>query len=1294
MRIGQYRAGTPMKSQVSDSDERRTRSHARALAGRVHLTGDKVLLVRGRPAAERLINCLTNSTAIPDTCPTPTDLGFAASDVTPIARGSLGTRSRSVQRWRAGVDREAAGRLTPTRRRELAEQVAELDGLSARVADLHRLFADPPADPAPFWLSVPDEESLRATFTRLVADRVVTAEVAWLARLVFWVGGQPAAERFLTTVRDGLCFPNEVAAREAVLRFRAILMPVVKRLDVLNELPREQQAAALVVCREKSREENVAARLRRAFDELPDSARGPNRIVLPTRRSEIDVYLLRDRCDVVLKEYQSPPEWAKLTRLAALYLTDNGSTALTWPAADHVDHSWTVRILAEESTKPGYESLLAHLGSLTFDGPSLDRVRRLFAAGFDVECVNWWGHHLNERLDDEADLRALPAVREVVTWLTGRDPALDEYVLAFWESASAPGGRPVAESLARFVRWLAAPTAQQVGEVAGLVRLLSLPAFRQRLVERLRRWGDPPPRTRLPADCPDGLPADLVALLRRLAFHQAMAGEAVRLPKSLRKPLDAAARTERELAYLRGLGDGRDGRQAARLRHLEARAAAGAEDGVSAGRLVRQAREVAAVTALIAAKTVLRDELTAWWRGRFDCDPGLDSFGWRHLHQLMTWADGLSDADRRLVDAVMAAFRDHGPLYRRHLPHNAGWLAHAAAAIDVAAWLAPPPVRRTLADGMVVTVRPAADPREVFLMGSRFGTCLSLDRGENKNAVLPNAADANKAVLYAYSPDGEPLARMLVGVAAGWRLIGFPVYESRGDVDDGEMVRVFGEYCGAWAARAGLTLADDGDLPTLTGGFWYDDRARPWCDATKAAYQAAGGRTTSAPPPAAPSADSTAAVVWQIVRAPHESVRSWEGVEYDVLFHHLAARGLIPSATDPRTWGPGATATTQYRGERVRVRDRLYGEMIWALPWLLPPDAGALRAGVNLLASIEYEPGNAHTVCFATCPPTPLLGTLPLATVVQLLRRYADWFRVPNCGCQQDSRPEWAGVLHAAWRRDRDTRLMVLAASDPRELVRDVLRLVYQIDPIPELGHALRRRLKAAARPEGEAIRITLGVQPAPADPYARTVARRDPLVDLAVDRRRSFRERCAAVERLFGGPNGVVDRAVGGELCVCWTAAEREQLSPAIRAGLAKSLASDIMNDSNWCLWPALYWVATLPVEEQPDCFVVEEADDRGVPTRRLWHGYRRLWEHLEWGNSVPPHLAILVQALAHPSAGLGQAVRSLYRAAAQVDPDWLSRMLALTARFVDPETYAAVAAECERPTADTPSNARRSQD
>lgn len=1266
-------------------DGRRTRTHARTLAGRIYLTGGSLLLVRGTADARKLLDRLTTLMVCPATPPTPHDLGFDRSDVNPLSVGGLNTRGRSVRRWRTSVENELSGRVTPARRRQLAESMAELDDLSARVSDLHRLLAEPPSPANPFWLSDSGEAELAEVTRGVVAERVVSPDVAWLARLVFWLNGSATAERFLATVRDALCFPAEQADRDAVRRFRELVRPVVDGLGSLKMEPWDEYVAAEAEMRRKI-EAAVVPRLRRALDALPDSARGPNRIVMPTRTGEIDFKLLLDRSDAVLADYPPDPAFAALAGLAAVYLTDNATIALPWAVADrHLHNSWLVDKLFDQSAKPGYGELLAYLSvAADRDWPSCDGARRLLASGHSPEAVDWWRTHLEERLDDDAEPRALPAVRAVVEWLTAHGSeggsGLGGVAAEFWRSAATPAGRVVAESLARFVRWLAAPTGQQAGEVAGLVRLLSIRAFGRRLVERLRRWGDPPPRTKLPEECPGGLPADLAALLRRLAFHQKMAGEVVRLPKSLRKPLDAAARTEREREHLRSLGESLDARQAARLRHLDARAVAGtaADDAAAVGKLVRQAREVAALAALTAAKAVLRDELTAWWRDRFRCDPDLDSVRWPHLYQLVTWADGLADADRRLVDGIVSAHREHGTGYRRHLPHNAGWLAHAVTAMDLDGWLDPPPaVRRTLPDGRSITVAAAADPRDVFLMGTRFNTCLSLDNGVNRAAVLANAADANKAVAYAFDAAGEPVARKLVGVTPDGRLVGFRVYCNAQPSDPfGSAIE---EYCAAWAGRIGLPLTDGGVPAALTGGFWYDDGAEAWSEAarvthaTAEAARRADGRPVpvarpllarlhdavraDGPAPLDALADAslgqpwhTAVAFWQLVRFPERPVRVWQGVNRPLLYAHLAARGLVPTGTDPRRWDPGPDT-----GSRDDDPARLWGEVAYTLPWLPPPDPAALRAGANLLLSLTYRPGDHHNCCFATCFVTPLLGTLPFDTVVRLLGRYAGWFTARNCGCNYDSRPEWARVVRAAWRRDGDNRALARLATDPSAIVRDVAREVFRLEPVAELGRALERRRKAAPPAEADAIR-DLSVEPRPS---------RDPLADLATDPERPFAERLAAAERLFAEPNEV-DVRVGAELCAAWTADERERLHHALRRRVAEALVGECAFERCWRLWPALYWAGTLPADEQPGLFLDPK-------TGRLWDEYRHQLQHLDWGGDPPPQLAILVQALDHPLPGVRQAIRSLVAAAGPLDAAWAERYARCAGPFAHPDNDAA---------------------
>ena len=1093
--------------------------------------------------------------------------------------------------------------------------------------------------------------------------------VDWLARLIAWIDGIGPCRRFLATVRDGLSFPDEHTAREAVERFATIVAQGVERLDAMEPLPDPQirqgrtrvRLRLIGERREAIRNTGILSAMRTAFEDLPESARGPNRIVIPTRDGEADFHLLRERCTVVLKDYPPRPKWVHLAWAAALVLTDGGSTPVAWSAVrrGHVE----IEELRAEAGEPGYERLLGALGDLTFDYPYAGGIRCLLHAGATLDEVNWWGTSLRGHFPDDADAEALRHVRSVAAWCADHGSALErEDLAAFWESAASPAGRVVAGSLARFLGWLNDPSAQQVAEVGGLVRLLSLPAFRQSLVERLRRWGEPPPRTRLPDECPEGLPAELVALLRRLAFHQRAAGEDARLPKSLRKPLESTARAEREVRHLRGLGEAIAPKQAERLRRLERRGIADARTDAAPEKLIRQAREVAAVTALAAAKVIIRDELAGWWKARFATDPELGRFRWEHLYQLMHWADGLTEASRRLVDAVVAGHREHGPRYRIHLPHNRAWLDVAVeAGLDAEAWFRPPSVRRTLADGSAVTIALAADPRDLFLMGSRFGTCLSLGDGSNRDAVIPNAADANKAVVYAYGADGEPLARKLVGVV-GARLVGFDLYCKRAA---DELAGWVDEFCGAWAARAGLGLADAGVPANLAGGFWYDDGVRAWLPAAHVAHRENRPDESVNPLPddtgdplrdalrsddpaalesllASDSVHKTAALFRHIVLHPDRPWDRWEAVDRQELFRHLAARGELSGRADPRSWPMTANDRDRFRSESCRI-----------VFDLVPPEAEAIGAAADLLVRLPSAPLESHDTRFGTTGPPPAAGLLPFAKLLEALRRFALWMPEADSGCAEYACPLWAERLAHSWRRAPNLAAALRALSDPIERVREVMRLFCVRVHVPEMVRRLRRQRKDTA-PSAEADDIGRilamgdfgGNARHPHDP-ARPLA--DRIADARTDAE-SARDGC------------------GAEWYFAFAASERAEVPVEVRTRFALGLMANA-HSTAMSLWPLLGWLATLPEDDRHALWTSPDADGADGDPPGL-----RLLRVLDASPDLPAG-AILTQALAHADPAIRGAAASAYEAVGRSDRDMLTRMLDRARPWVRPDIVPALA-------------------
>ena len=98
------------------------------------------------------------------------------------------------------------------------------------------------------------------------------------------------------------------------------------------------------------------------------------------------------------------------------------------------------------------------------------------------------------------------------------------------------------------------------------------------------------------------------------------------------------------------------------------------------------------------------------------------------------------------------------------------------------------------------------DPFRIFFMGTLFDTCLSIPSGMYNKSVLANAYEGNKAVLFVFDADNNPVARKLVAINEKWEIIGYRIYCSLNEVTANDLKNIdalkklINEFCGAWAA--------------------------------------------------------------------------------------------------------------------------------------------------------------------------------------------------------------------------------------------------------------------------------------------------------------------------------------------------------------------------------------------------------------------------------------------------------------------------------------------------------------
>ncbi|HYU14477.1 MAG TPA: hypothetical protein VEL05_00330, partial [Candidatus Acidoferrum sp.] len=175
---------------------------------------------------------------------------------------------------------------------------------------------------------------------------------------------------------------------------------------------------------------------------------------------------------------------------------------------------------------------------------------------------------------------------------------------------------------------------------------------------------------------------------------------------------------------------------------------------------------------------------------------------------------------RALARELLRARAGPPPWDLRDHPANRGFLDRlGAAGIDTRAWIdGIGTIERETAVGRI-RLALADDPLDVFHMGRHFGTCLS-PGAFNFFAVVANAADINKRVLYARAEAGAVIGRQLLCLTDAGSLLAFHPYthdERTGFADlASELVREL-------ARRMGTSLASQGQVSPLVAADWYDD---------------------------------------------------------------------------------------------------------------------------------------------------------------------------------------------------------------------------------------------------------------------------------------------------------------------------------------------------------------------------------------------------------------------------------------------------------------------------------------
>ena len=186
----------------------------------------------------------------------------------------------------------------------------------------------------------------------------------------------------------------------------------------------------------------------------------------------------------------------------------------------------------------------------------------------------------------------------------------------------------------------------------------------------------------------------------------------------------------------------------------------------------------------------------------------------------------LSTEERENLKKLVETYIQNSESYKLEYEPNQKWLEQAKeAGVNTKAWMQP--LRKEVKSSLgKLQIYESTNPLEIFLMGYYFDTCLSIREGMNRDAVIKNATDINKKVIFAKDSKGTVIGRKLIGISKQYRLIGFETYVSLSSQDKEvkkEISLLFDHFCNELAENANVQLSNHGKLEEINEGFWYFD---------------------------------------------------------------------------------------------------------------------------------------------------------------------------------------------------------------------------------------------------------------------------------------------------------------------------------------------------------------------------------------------------------------------------------------------------------------------------------------
>ena len=810
----------------------RSRNVARLFAGRIYVRSGKIFIVNGSPDPEILFKCLCLINEVPDyeKEPDPLKLGFSAPDIRPVGNKELNDWSQALLKWQK-IDRmmDSGKRHKSENKKKLKKWKNEIEYLEQRRDLLFALRSQKSISEISETKWIPSDSDvirINEAFAEIDPGTVLPHLWKWFASITWWIGGKVSFLRFINALSKVGPTRNEYEIQLCIEKLHKKFRNLQKDL-------------------EHDSNQTVFLHVKDLLGNLPPDILNKIKIKAPRRIRAIGEYL-RQQIPYIERIYEGvlridPENIAVCSVITSL---DGSKSAFPFKILKIPIHNKTefINTFLKLSTQNHYQNLLKALDKIQtsiYNSENVKCILNMLDAGADAVDINWLFHQESGiyTVREFGNKKLSPGSLHLITTVLekyGEEICKDDEITYVLERLVSSGSTWFIDTFSEWLiripkRYWDRKTARAAWN--SMLSGLALNELEDSGSSILHLWAHPL-KQKLNLDTSGELSAETRMRLRNLLYYQKLLGRGAVLPTSLTKLLIPKQKNNLESDTIRNLkSDGIIAYTASTsLSKLENQEKANTEKIALHDRKIRRkAEEISARLALEVLSQIIKTSLIRYFKERFVAPPP----DWLRLHELLDiikWEQSLQDKMKEVFDELVTAWKNSGPYYKFDLSINKDWINKASErGLNIEKWLNPEVTKCRISD-KEMTIEIARDPFRIFLMGSYFDTCLGIRDGSNRDSVLANAYDANKAVIFIIDENGVVKARKLLGVSDDGALVGYRTYINSDIEKEREIIKEkITSYCINLASLTRLRLVNNvGRIKSLTGLFWYDDHSEDW----------------------------------------------------------------------------------------------------------------------------------------------------------------------------------------------------------------------------------------------------------------------------------------------------------------------------------------------------------------------------------------------------------------------------------------------------------------------------------